>query len=97
MNIETKYEATAQATEFLTDQIAGLRGEIDRDEQTMQTYGAEKNIIALSDTETTIVEKLGELNKALTEAQIDRVKKETYYNEIRMASPDNIPEAFITP
>jgi len=93
MNIDFKYEATEQATEFLTAQIASLRAEIEKDERELQAYGAAKNIIALSDEETTIVEKLGELNRALTEAQIDRVKKEAYYNEIKFASPDNMPGA----
>ena len=93
MNIETKYEATEQATEFLTKQIKSLRAEIEEREKELQEYGAEKNIIALSDKETTIVEKLAELNRALTEAQIDWVKKETYYNEIKVASADYIPDA----
>ncbi len=97
MNVQKKFQATEQATEFLTAQIAGIRSEIDRDERKLQEYGAEKNIIALSDTETTVVEKLGELNKALTAAQIDMIQKETYYNEIRMASPDYIPEAINNP
>jgi capsular exopolysaccharide synthesis family protein len=93
MNIDLKYEATEQATEFLTAQIASLRAEIEKDERELQAYGVEKNIIALSDEETTIVEKLGELNRALTEAQIDRIKNEAYYNEIKFASPDNMPGA----
>lgn len=91
MNIEAKYQATEQATEFLTAQIASLGEEIAKKEKEIQAYGAEKNIIALSDKETTIIENLGELNKALTEAQIDRVKKQAIYNEIKSASPDNIP------
>jgi len=97
MNVQKKFQATEQATEFLTSQITSIRGEIDRDERKLQEYGAEKNIIALSNTETTVVEKLGELNKALTAAQIDMIQKETYYNEIRMASPDKIPEAIKNP
>jgi capsular exopolysaccharide synthesis family protein len=97
MNIETKYQATEQATEFLAGQIKSLRAEIEEREKELQEYGAEKNIIALSDEETTIVEKLGELNRALTEAQIDRVKKETYYNEIKVASADYIPDALKNP
>lgn len=97
MNIEAKYEATEQATEFLTSQIKSLGTEIEAKEKELQEYGAEKNIIALSDEETTIVEKLGELNRALTEAQIDRVRKETYYNEIKLASADYIPDALKNP
>jgi capsular exopolysaccharide synthesis family protein len=97
MNVEKKFQAAEQATEFLTGQIASIRGEIERDQRKLQEYGAEKNIVALSDTETTVVEKLGELNKALTKAQIDMIQKEAYYNEIRMASPDYIPEAITNP
>jgi capsular exopolysaccharide synthesis family protein len=97
MNIEIKSEATEQATEFLTQQIAELKKEISVKEQELQNYGQEKNIIILSDKETTILDKLSELNKALTEAQLDRVRKEAYYTEIKNASPDYIPEALSNP
>ena len=97
MNVQAKYQATEQATEFLTAQIARLQTDIADKEQKLQQYGAEKNIVSLSDKETTIVQKLGEFNRALTEAQIDRVKKETYYGMIRGVSPESIPEAINNP
>lgn len=97
LNIETKYQATEQASAFLNEQIASLRQEIEKKETDLQKYGQEKNIVLLSDKETTIVDKLAELNRALTEAQIDRVKKETYYQEVRGATPDNIPDSLSTP
>ncbi|MBC7364462.1 MAG: polysaccharide biosynthesis tyrosine autokinase [Candidatus Aminicenantes bacterium] len=97
MNIEAKSEATEQASEFLAQQINELKKEISQKEQELQRYGQEKDIVILSDKETTIIEKLGEINRALTEAQIDRVRKEAYYNEIKNASPDFIPEAMNNP
>jgi polysaccharide biosynthesis transport protein len=97
MHIEMKHEAAIQASEFLAGQITALGAEIAKDEQAMQSYGAEKNIITLSDKETTIVEKLGELNKALTEAQIERVSKEAYYNSIRSMTSDSIPGTLANP
>jgi succinoglycan biosynthesis transport protein ExoP len=97
LNIEVKYAATEQASEFLTDQITTVRKEIETGEKKLQAYGAEKNIIALSDTETTTVEKLGEINRALTGATIERVQKEAYYNEIRSATSDYIPETMTNP
>ncbi len=97
MNIQRKFLATAQATEFLSGQIGDVSAEIEEKEKKLGEYGAEKNIIALSDRETTIVERLGELNRALTQAQLDRVNKETYYNEIRIASPDYVPQALTNP
>lgn len=97
MNIEAKYETTEQATEFLSQQIAELKKEISQKEQELQNYGQEKDIVILSDKETTMLDKIGELNKALTEAQIERVNKESYYNGIKNASPDFIPEAMSNP
>lgn len=93
MNIQKKFLATEQATEFLGKQIANVNTEIESKEKKLQEYGAEKNIVILSDNETTMVEKLKSLNQALTEAEIDRIKKQTYYNEIRFVSPNEIPES----
>jgi succinoglycan biosynthesis transport protein ExoP len=93
MNVETKYEATKQASEFLTNQINTIRSEIEENEKKFQQYGAEKNIIALSDKETTVLSTLEGFNKALTDARIDLIQKETFYNEIKGASPDFIPQA----
>ena len=97
MSVESRYTATEQATEFLTQQIASLRSDIERKEKELQAYAGEKNIVALSDTETTVVSKLAELNTALTQAQIDRVNKEAFYNEVRNATPNYIPASINNP
>ena len=97
MNIRKKYQATERATDFLAGQIDSVRAEIEANEQKLQEYGKSKNIIALSSTENTVVGRLGELNKALTDAQIDRINKESYYNEIKLATPDYIPDALSNP
>lgn len=93
MNSQKKYQATEQAADFLASQITSVRAETEANEKKLQDYGKEKNIISLSNSENTVIEKLGELNRALTDAQIDRINKETYYNEIRIATPDYIPNA----
>ncbi len=93
LTAKVRDEATTKATEFLDGQIAELRRELEAAEKTLGDYGARKNIIALSDQETTTVDKLGELNKALTAAQVDRIQKESYYNEIKDISPEHIPQA----
>lgn len=93
LNVQANYRATEQTSEFLAAQIRKVQDDISDRERKLQLYGAEKNIVSLSDKETTIVETLGEFNRALTEAQIERVRKETYYNMIKGASPESIPEA----
>ncbi len=93
MNINMKYAATEQATSFLADQIKTLQAEVEQKSKELQDLEAKANIVALGDKETTIIDRLGELNKALTEAQIDRYKKEATYNELKNVTPDFVPEA----
>lgn len=93
MKIQKKYFTTEKATDFLSKQIAEINAEIEMKEKKLQEYGAEKNIIILNDKETTIVENLKAINRALAEAQIERVKKESDYNEIKSANPNDIPDS----
>src|SRR5512136_2717151 len=72
LNINMKYAATEQATTFLSEQIKGLQAEIQQKENQLQGFEAQANIVALSDTETTVIDRLSQLNTALTEAQIER-------------------------
>lgn len=97
LNINMKYAATEQATTFLTEQIKGLQAEIERKSKELQGYEAQANIVALSDSETTVIDRLSQLNKALTEAQIERSQKEATWNGLKNVSPDYVPEAFTNP
>ncbi len=93
LNINMKYAATEQATTFLSEQIKSLQTEIEQKGKQLQEFEAGANIIALSDTETTVIDRLGQLNQALTEAQIDRSRKEATWNGLRNVGPDYVPEA----
>ncbi len=97
LSIDMKYASTEQATKFLSDQIGTLQTDIEQKSKQLQDLEAQANIVALGDKETTIIDRLGELNKALTEVQIDRYKKEATYNELKNATPDFVPEAINNP
>src|SRR4030066_396279 len=97
LNINMKFAATEQATTFLSEQIKSLQAEIEQKGKQLQGFEAEANIIALSDTETTVIDRLGQLNQALTEAQIDRSRKEATWNGLKNVGPDYVPEAISHP
>lgn len=97
LNINMKYAATEQATTFLSEQIKGLQTEIEQKERQLQGLEADANIVALSDNETTVIDRLSQLNKALTEAQIERSQKEATWNGLKDVSPDYVPEAIANP
>ena len=96
-SVETRYEATKQTSEFLTEQIALLREDLKRKEEDLQKYGQEKNLLYLSDDESTVVNKFADVNTALTTAQIERYAKESVYLELKGLSVDTLPESVSNP
>ena len=75
MIIRQRYETSERATQFLKTQIAAVRTEIEEGEKKLSEYGTAKKILPLTASETPTVTRLSEVNKALTDATIDRVNK----------------------
>jgi succinoglycan biosynthesis transport protein ExoP len=96
-SVETRYEATKQTSEFLTEQVALLREDLKRKEEDLQKYGQEKDLLYLSDNESTVVNKFADVNTALTTAQIERYAKESVYRELKGLSVDALPESVSNP
>lgn len=91
-SIEKRYETTQQASDFLSEQIANLREELASKERELQRYGREKEIYFLTDTESTVVSKFADLNTAFTQAQIERIKKESAYRELNNLNVESLPQ-----
>ncbi|TES85913.1 MAG: polysaccharide biosynthesis tyrosine autokinase, partial [Candidatus Aminicenantes bacterium] len=91
-SIEKRYETTQQASDFLSEQIANLRDDLAAKERELQRYGQEKELFFLSDTESTAVSKFADLNKAYTQAQIDRIRAEAAYLELKSLKANSLPQ-----
>lgn len=96
-SVETRYEATKQTSEFLTEQVALLRDDLKRKEEDLQKYGTEKNLLYLSDNESAVVNNFSSVNAALTAAQIERYAKESVYRELRNLDVEALPESVSNP
>ena len=98
MIIAQRYEASKRASQFLNSQIGSVRAEIEEDEKKLSEYATAKNILPLTSSEAPMVSRLSEVNKALTDATIDRVNKFDYYNQLKAGYlPDNAGAAQSTP
>jgi len=89
-SIEMRYEATQQASEFMSEQIAQLRDDLGVKERELQKYGREKNLMVLDNSQDTVVGKFAEMNNSYTAAQIARVKKEAALKELRDLNVDTL-------
>jgi len=96
-SIEKRYEKTQQASDFLSAQIAILRDDLAAKERELQRYGQEKNLFFLSDRENTAVNKFAGLYEAYTQAQIERIKAEAAYRELKDVDIDSIPQSISNP
>jgi len=93
MIVRKRYLASERATEFLSSQITALRSEIEAKEKELNQYGSEKDILPLTAAEAPTVSKISDVNKALTEATIDRMNKLNIYTGLKMAPIGEVPDA----
>lgn len=91
-NIRKKYETTAAASAFITDQIQTLQQQIQIDEQTLQKYIKQQEIIKAPNQETITLSNLQKLNNALMDAVTERIAKESRYQMVINAQPDTLDE-----
>jgi capsular exopolysaccharide synthesis family protein len=95
-NLEMKAEATKQAAEFLTAQIEELRRNLAQKEQELQEYGKRKELYFIRGEDSTVVQKLADLNSAFTSAQIERINKESIFKELKGKPFDNYPDVRVS-
>ena len=91
-NLEIKGQSIRQASEFLTVQIEDTRRVLAQKEQELQEYGKRKELYYIRGEDSTVVQKLSDLNAAFTAAQIDRVNREATYRELKGKTYDNYSE-----
>jgi succinoglycan biosynthesis transport protein ExoP len=96
-SIEKRYSTTQQASDFLTEQISNLRDDLAAKERELQRYGQEKDIIFLSETESTAVSAFSDLNEAYNQAMLERINAEAEYRELKDFEGDSIPQFISDP
>ncbi len=93
LNIESKFDSTQQAREWLEKQLDSMKAKVEQAEEKLNAYAAQNEIIFFESStdkegnksggENIITKKLSELSTELTSATSDRIQKEALYNEIR--------------
>jgi succinoglycan biosynthesis transport protein ExoP len=91
-NFRSKYEATAKATAWLTDQLSGLKVRVQNSEDARLAYERQHQIWELDDKQNITTQRLTDLNKELTDAQSDRMRKEALYEFAKAGNIDAVPQ-----
>src|SRR6266403_1476229 len=78
-NFQSRYEATTRASTWLTDQLNELKIRVEKAEDARITYERQNQIWALDDKQNVTTQRLADLNKQLTDAQSDRMRKQSMF------------------
>jgi len=82
-NLESKFVAARDATEFLNDRMKEQRKSLEESEEALQKYREETGAVSLEDRQNIVVQRLADLNAAVTKARTERIAKQAVYNQIR--------------
>jgi len=90
-NLESRFVATQQAKEWLTTQLDDLKAKVERADEALQAFGSRHDIISLEGNENITMQRLTNLNDALTRAESERMAKEVLYKQTRDRKSDSLP------
>lgn len=78
-NLEQKVQSNASASDFLQKRVAELQSEIREGEERLINYAKSNQILSLDTSQNTVVQRLSDLNRALSQAENERINAEAAY------------------
>jgi capsular exopolysaccharide synthesis family protein len=75
----TRYEATQQASTWLSRQLGDLKGTVEQEQERLAAYQKQYGIIGTDENNNLVMTRLDELSRQLTEAEADRITREAKY------------------
>ena len=93
-NLEYRFSASKEASEWLEAQLAEQRKKVEESEAELQRYKEQNDAVAVEDRQNIVVQRLSDLNTAATRAKTTRIEKEALYNQLRSIQNSNALDAF---
>lgn len=97
-SLEARWEATQKASEWISQQLLGLKGRLEKSEEALQKYARDNGLLFLEtetgNPENIVNERLRQLQEELTKAQASRFEKEALYRLIEAGDYGSLPGVF---
>ncbi|HYY69196.1 MAG TPA: polysaccharide biosynthesis tyrosine autokinase [Terriglobales bacterium] len=91
-NFKAKFESTVHTSEWLSKQLSDLQLKVETSQQRLVDYQKEHGIVGVDEKQNIITTKLDQLNKELTDAEMDRIQKESLYRISLEGKPELLPK-----
>lgn len=92
-NFRSKYDATTQASNWLSSELEELRIKVEKSEDARIAYERENQIWQIDEKEDISTQRLADLSKAVTEGQTAMAEKEALYRMATSGNVDALPAA----
>lgn len=92
-NFKSKYDATTQASDWLSSELEELRIKVEKSEDARLAYERENQIWQVDEKQDITTQKLADLSKTVTEAQTELAQKEALYRMAVAGDVDALPAA----
>jgi succinoglycan biosynthesis transport protein ExoP len=91
-NIRGRYDETTRATTWLRDELDELKIKVQESEDKRIAYERKNQIWTLDDKSNITSQRLADVNKALTDVQQERMKKEALYQFAKAGDIADVPQ-----
>ncbi|MGH9804832.1 MAG: GumC family protein, partial [Candidatus Acidiferrales bacterium] len=97
-NLEARWEATQKATDWLSQQLLGLKAGLERSEDEMQKYARDNGLLFLQGekgaAENIMNERLRRMQEELSRAEATRFEKESLFRLVEKGEYGSLPGVF---
>lgn len=87
-NVETRFQASKKAAEWLEQQLAEQRGRLEKGQQSLQRYREQNTGGPIEGSQSIITQKLADLNAAVTRAETQRIEKQASFERLKAIQND---------
>ncbi len=97
-NLELRWEAAQKASGWLSQQLVGLKGRLEKSEDELQSYSRGKGLLFLTNdkgaAENIVDSRVRQLQEELTRAQGTRIEKESLFRLVGAGDSAALPTVF---
>jgi len=94
-SLEARWTATQKATEWLSQQLRGVKAKLEKSEEQLQDYARDNGLVFLENdkgaSENVANERLQQLQEELTKTQAERYQKESVYRLVQSGDYGSLP------
>lgn len=92
-NFKTKFESVTQTSQWLSKELSDLQLKVETSQEKLVKYERQNGILGIDEKQNIVTSKLDALNKELTDAQSNRMEKESAYRLSLGGNPEMFAKA----